>query len=1130
MGSDLGPSTTSLVSLDGEWLLGTDPDNVGRGQEWWLGPVPGAKPTRVPWIIQETFPGYHGVAWYWREFKVPDHPHQAGRYLLRFWMVDYLADVWVNDRSVGTHEGGEDPFTFDVTDAVHPDTLNRLAVRVLNPTEEPIDGIVLGQTPHRNKIHPHTPGRGFNYGGITDSVDLIVAPPVRIDDVFVRPDAETGDIRVQATVHNAMSAATSARIEFTAAPATSGETLDATEACQTVSPGVTSVDAALHVPTHRLWDLSDPYLYRVTVRVHAEHGNTFDELSTQCGFRTFRFEDGYFHLNGRRILLQACHTGNDTPIADRAGHDPELHRRDFLYAKAMGFNAVRVHIGVARRYQLDLADQIGMLVFDECFAAVCLEDSPEMPKRFDHATVGMVKRDRNHPSVVMWGLLNEESNTPIFQHAVSVLPMMRATDDTRIVMLNSGRFDGYADLDWDDPDAKRLATWRGGWESAPNVTYNRTEDVIELEGTRWALGQLSLRANPDGRYSVVRWRAPTSGTYVLSATFEGLGPGAAKSDVHLLHNGTPFFDGFINAHGHGNAAAHSGTVSAQQGDTIDAVVGVGVRDLGAGTTALELEMVSCDGRVDNAARDFSWRHDTDGVWAYGWLRADSEPDATTFTRYSVAPAEPGVYIGSLSNPGSNEWEDVLADLHCYGGVPHPESFIATLRGMSGGKESVFLSEYGSGCALDLARLARYYEQSRAEHTGDAQLFRGHLDAFLQDWERWDLADTFASPEDYFRQCLAKMAAGRALSLNAIRSNPRIVGHSLTAMLDHGWTGEGLHTLFRELKPGTVDAVFDGLASLRWCLFAEPTHAYSGTALRLEAVLANEDVLPPGEHTATLAVVRPDNEHVFERRVTVTIPDRGHEPAPRFALPVFSEDVFVEGPTGKYRFLAVFEEGAAAAGGQAEFHLTDAADMPTVDTEVALWGHDPQLEEWLTEHDVAYRRCSSRERGVILVSGRPIGEAAMAFEDLRQHILDGATAVCLSPSVFRAEDDPLGWLPLESKGALSWLARAPYPADEWAKRHPIFDGLPCGGLMSHAFYRDLIPGQGWTGQDDPSEVVAGAINTSQGYSSGLLVAVHDVGAGRLILNALRIRENLGADPTAERLLRNMVRYAAQDRPV
>ncbi len=407
MGSDLGPSTTSLVSLDGEWLLGTDPDNVGRGQEWWLGPVPGAKPTRVPWIIQETFPGYHGVAWYWREFKVPDHPHQAGRYLLRFWMVDYLADVWVNDRFVGTHEGGEDPFTFDVTDAVDPDTLNRLAVRVLNPTEEPIDGIVLGQTPHRNKIHPHTPGRGFNFGGITDSVDLIVAPPVRIDDVFVRPDAETGDIRVQATVHNAMSTATGARIEFTAAPATSGETLDATEACQAVSPGVTSVDAALHVPTHRLWDLSDPYLYRVTVRVHAEHGNTFDELSTQCGFRTFRFEDGYFHLNGRRILMQACHTGNDTPIVDRVGHDPGLHRRDFLYAKAMGFNAVRVHIGVARRYQLDLADQIGMLVFDECFAAVCLEDSPEMPRRFDHATVGMVERDRNHPSVVMWGLLNE---------------------------------------------------------------------------------------------------------------------------------------------------------------------------------------------------------------------------------------------------------------------------------------------------------------------------------------------------------------------------------------------------------------------------------------------------------------------------------------------------------------------------------------------------------------------------------------------------------------------------------------------------------------------------------------------------------------------------------------------------
>ena len=87
----------------------------------------------------------------------------------------------------------------------------------------------------------------------------------------------------------------------------------------------------------------------------------------------------------------------------------------------------------------------------------------------------------------------------------------------------------------------------------------------------------------------------------------------------------------------------------------------------------------------------------------------------------------------------------------------------------------------------------------------------------------------------------------------------------------------------------------------------------------------------------------------------------------------------------------------------------------------------------------------------------------------------------------------------------WL----YLKDEWAKRHPIFDGLPSGGLMDYTFYREIIPDLVLSGQDPPAEAVAGAIKASQDYSSGLMLAVHEFGAGRFILNTLLIRENLGA---------------------
>ena len=77
------------------------------------------------------------------------------------------------------------------------------------------------------------------------------------------------------------------------------------------------------------------------------------------------------------------------------------------------------------------------------------------------------------------------------------------------------------------------------------------------------------------------------------------------------------------------------------------------------------------------------------------------------------------------------------------------------------------------------------------------------------------------------------------------------------------------------------------------------------------------------------------------------------------------------------------------------------------------------------------------------------------------------------------------------------------------------------------YREIISKSAWMGQDVPAEVVAGMIDTSCGYNSGLSVAVYRLGEGRLTLNTLRIRENLGKDSVAERLLRNMLRYGAHN---
>jgi hypothetical protein len=1147
--ADPGPvatsaGATSVVALDGDqWLLAPDPLNVGREQAWYQTPRPEAKRTKVPWIIQDAFPGYHGVAWYWRDFTPPANPHPQGRRLLRCWAVDYTAEVWLNGVAVGRHEGGESPFVLDVTSALQPNQPNRLAIRVLNPHHQSIDGIVLNETPHRNKALPYSAGNAWDQGGITDSVELLVTPAVRVADLYVRPDVATGDVRVQATLQNANTDPVTIRLELTIAPASAGETLATQRIERELPPGETVVEGRLHINQPRLWDLNDPFLYRVTAGVRAATSPSVDEQSVRCGFRDFRFERGAFRLNGRRLYLRCSHTGNCCPIGLEMPHDPDFLRRDLVNAKAMRFNAIRFIAGIPKRYQLDLCDELGLMVYEESYAGWCLHDSPQMPQRYDESVLGMVRRDRNHPSVTMWGLLNETPDGPVFRHAVSMLPALRALDETRLVFLNSGRWDAQGG------GVAGIESWQNPERVDPCVTCNGTDHQIQALGITWAPGQLAFHPGRAGEYAVVRWQAPADGQIEFSAAFTSIAE-RATTDIHVLHNRQSLFEGGIHVLGGGREQQFQATLTVRTGDTLDCVCGYGNGNYGADTTAVAVTVKSASGKKYDAAADFSRKQNPNGTWLYGYLSPAAKPAAETFRAFPAGQiAQPA---GTLSNPGSQVWEDVLADKHPYQRVPHTADVIRTLRTIDGGGQPLFLSEYGIGSSNDLLRLVRQYEQAGKPDADDAAFYRAQRDQFLTDWERWKLAEAFDRPEDFFAQSNARMASQRLLGLNAIRSNPHVVAHSLTGTVDQGMTAEGLWTTFRELKPGTMDAVIDGWAPLRWCLFAEPVHLYRQTPVRLEAVLANEDALPPGEYPVRLQVVGPNLTRVLERSLTVTIPERtandtspagstaaessASAPAAKtpaespLVLPMFDEQVVIDGPAGKYRLLATFERGAAAAGEAIEFYVDDPALMPPVQTEVVLWGTDAGLSKWLNEHGLRSRpfaaAAPSQPEVILAAATPPAPGGATAFRVLAERVARGSTVIFLSPAVFADGDRRTAWLPLANKGTLTALPAWLYHKEDWAKSHPIFAGLPAGGLLDYTYYRELISDQAFVGLDAPLEAVAGGINATIGYSSGLTVAVYPLGAGRLVLNTLHIREHLGRQPAAERLLRNLLQYGTQ----
>ncbi|HOW70521.1 MAG TPA: glycoside hydrolase family 2 TIM barrel-domain containing protein [Phycisphaerae bacterium] len=1110
---------TAVVSLNGEdWLLAPDPQNVGRDQSWFNAARREAKRTRVPWIIQDAFPGYHGVAWYWHDFTAPPNPRRDGGYLLRFWQVDYMAEVWLNGQPVGRHEGGESCFLLDVTKTIKPGAVNRLAVRVLNPTNEPIDGIVLSETPHRNKALPYGPGSAWDQGGIIDDVELLVTAPVRVADVFVRPDWKTGLVRIEATIQNA-GAAIAGHVVFTLAPAAVGGTMLSARIDRALPTGETLIETQLQVEKPRLWELKEPFLYRLTTRVNAEDSESFDEHSVRFGFRDFRVENGAFRLNGKRIYLRSSHTGNCTPIGLEMPHDPDYLRRDLINAKFMGFNMIRFISGVAKRYQLDLCDEIGLMVYEEAYGGWCMAYSPKFAERYNESILGMIRRDRNHPSITIFGLLNETGDGPVFRHAVALLPEVRALDDTRLILLNSGSWSAGSSV-------AGIEAWHNQGRADPCVTYNGTKDVIKGLGITWSPGQLAFHPGHDGEYAVVRWTAPADDQVDLSAVFTSIAE-RATTDVHVLLNGQPLYEGFIHVKDAGPKQSFASRVAVKAGDTLDCVCGYGNGDYGADTTALAVTLKTGSGRAYDAGADFSVKANPSGAWSYGQMSPGAAPAAESFVRFPLGQVE--ARQGMVSNPGSDQWQAILDDQHPYQRVPHTAGIIRALRTIHGKGLPLFISEYGIGSGCDLVRLVRLYEQAGKPEVEDGKLYRSFRDQFLVDWERWKMAEAFGRPEDFFAQSNARMAGQRLLGINAIRSNPSIIGYSLTGTLDQGMTAEGLWTTFRELKPGTADAVFDGFAPLRWCLFAEPVNVYRKAPVRLEAVLANEDVLAAGEYPVKFEVFGPDAVRVFEKAVTVTIPSRTADREPPMVISVFAEDVVLDGPAGRYRFTATFQRGAAAAGESIDFYVDDAAGMPGVDADVALWGEDPDLAKWLTEHGVRSHRFGAMAPAgneVILSCARAPGpDAAAAFRELTQRVEAGSAAVFLCPEVFSDGKNSIAFLPLANKGGIAGLPSWLYHKEEWCKRHPIFDGLPAGGLMDYTFYREVIPDIAFVGLDPPREAVAGGTNTSQGYSAGLFVAVYPLGKGLIVINTLNVRGNLGRDPVAERLLGNMLRYAA-----
>lgn len=949
--ADAGQQTRRLV-LRGPWFILTDPSDNGVQQGWSRSTPKEAVPTRVPSILQETFPGYHGAVWYWISFRATQQSFREGQSLILFHAVDYYSEAWLNGIQIGNHEGGESPFALDATEAIKAGETNLLAVRVLNPPPGGIDGFRLSETAHSNKTEPYSTGNGYDFGGILEPVELLLTPVVRIANLQILPDWQSGLARVRIEASSRSKGASTATLSLTVAGGPAMQANAARTVQLTLPPGSSMHECALRVENHRLWDIDDPCCYELSAHLSlGEQGE--DTASSRFGFRDFRLVNGYFHLNQRKIFVKSTHTGSHVPFSQALAPPgfPDILRMDMVYAKAAGFNMVRFIAGVARPYELDLCDTLGLLVYEESHAAWLLKDSPHMKERYQSSVRGMVLRDRNHPSVAIWGMLNETEDGPVFREAVESLAMVREHDSDRLVLLASGRFDG--DL------------------------------------------QVGSACNP--------------------------------------------------------------------GET---------------------------------------------SWQYVWGREGPNAGRTK--------------MQSPSGEGSG-------DFHYYPRVPQNKESRHLLRTLGQGEKPVFLSEYGIGSMMHVLYESRKYEQAgiRAD-AEDNVLMHSMAAKYLADWNRFGMESAFPYPETLLEESERAMARHRQLGFDLIRSNPNIAGFNLTGMLDHGMTGEGLWRFWRDWKPAIFDAVRDGWSAVRWCLFAEPAHVYSGDAVKLEAVLANECAIRPGEYEAEFRITGEDGLQ-WKHKTTLQIGDQAE-----FATPVLEQTLTVPWPEGNYQLTPSIPFGIATPYRSQTFYISDRNKLPGLDgVSVTAWELPAELTHFLEQRgarvkDFAPDEAPQRE---CIVVGHPRASATnRQWSDLARRMAQGDTAIFLSPDAFAVQKETSRRFPAKKKGRIyefnDWL----YHKECVAKPCALFEGLQGKGLLDWDYFGPTLPRIVFDGCDvEPDKVFAAAFATGYtapgGYASGVLLAHMRFFAGGFVVNSFEIAGNLGF-PVADRMLVNAVRYGSE----
>jgi beta-galactosidase len=419
------------VNLAGSWAFIFDHEDIGVKSSWSGSqfPVDRAEKISVPGIWNTTHPGIDSTAFYQTHFTVPAN-WQGKTIELVFEGVSYITSVWVNGKYVGSHEGAYTPFRFDVTDQLRSSGKNTLAVRVSSLSKtRAVDGLKLKEAPVAKQAWY------FPFGGIWGNVHLEALPKLACQSVRITPDLHQELVHVDLMLQNTLPVTHQANVKLSVKdPANQQVAVQTT--LVSIPPGASLYTFQVPLPYPHLWSCQDPALYHLTTEVIDPLSQQLDVHETCFGMREFTTRDGQFYLNGDLIYLRGILLQPDYPISVVMPPDKTMIEREMRLVKEGGFNLLRVHLRPAAPGLLDLADEMGILVYAESSMG-WLKDSPRMLQHGMREVEALIRRDYNHPSIVFWGVYNE--NPPAANtNGLELCSYARSLDTSRVVIHNSG--------------------------------------------------------------------------------------------------------------------------------------------------------------------------------------------------------------------------------------------------------------------------------------------------------------------------------------------------------------------------------------------------------------------------------------------------------------------------------------------------------------------------------------------------------------------------------------------------------------------------------------------------------------------------------------------------------------------